>query len=96
MRFSGKPPTAFWSLTPYVDNYLVPNGLDRYSLHEQSNITYADGTMVYGAGDTEGPFEILIQAADVPPPKNWTSNWLPAPAGGGSFSVNCEFSGVFK
>ena len=96
MHFSGKPPTAFWSLTPYVDNYLVPNGLGRYSLHEQSNITYADGTLVYGAGDTGGPFEILIQAADVPPPKNWTSNWLPAPAGGGSFNVNCEFSRIYE
>jgi hypothetical protein len=91
MHFSGKPPTAFWSLTPYADNYLVPNSLDRYSLHEQSNITYPDGTLVYGSGDTDGPFDILIQAADIPPPANWTSNWLPSPAGGGSFNVNCEF-----
>ena len=93
MQFSGKPPTAFWSLTPYADNYLIPNGLNRYSLHEQSNITYPDGSLVYGDGSTtDGPFEILLQAADVAPPENWTSNWLPAPAGGGSFSVNCESS----
>jgi len=97
MRFSGKPPTAFWSLTPYADNYLVPNGLNRYSLHKQSNITYPDGSLVYGGENTtDGPFEILLQAADVAPPANWTSNWLPAPAGGGNFSVNCESSVVFE
>jgi hypothetical protein len=81
MHFSGPPLTAFWSLTVYVDNYLVPNPLNRFSLHEESNITIA----------AEGRFDILIQAADVAPSANWTSNWLPGPASGGSFSVNCEF-----
>ncbi|PMD21277.1 hypothetical protein NA56DRAFT_526367, partial [Hyaloscypha hepaticicola] len=94
MRFSGKPPTAFWSLTPYADNYLIPNGLNRYSLHEQSNITYPDGSLVYGGENTtDRPFEILLQAANVAPPTNWTSNWLPAPAGGGNFSVNLRAYG---
>jgi hypothetical protein len=94
IQFSGKPPAAFWSLTPYADNYLIPNGLNRYSLHEQSNITYPDGSLVYSDDNntTDGPFEILLQAANVAPPANWTSNWLPAPAGGGSFTINCKSS----
>jgi Protein of unknown function (DUF1214) len=66
-------------------------------LHEQSNITYPDGSLVYGGGSTtDGPFEILLQAADVAPPANWSSNWLPAPAGGGNFSVNRELSVIFE
>jgi hypothetical protein len=81
-------------LTPYADNYLIPNGLNRYSLHEQSNIIYPDGSLVYSDDNntTDGPFEILLQAANVAPPANWTSNWLPAPAGGGSFTINCKSS----
>ena len=97
IQFSSKPPTAFWSLTPYAGNYLVPNSLNRYSLHEQSNITYPDGSLVYGGENTtDRPFEMLLQVADVAPPANWTSNWLPAPAGGGNVSINCESSVVFE
>lgn len=81
VHFSGPPLTAFWSLALYVDNYLVPNPLNRFSLHEESNITYA----------ADGSYDILIQVADVAPSASWTSNWLPGPAGGGNFNMNCEF-----
>lgn len=87
--FSGKPPlmaTGFWSLTAYgPDNYLVPNELGRYALGDRSNLTYSDGTPVYAPGSSsrEESFQIIIQAADNPPPSNWTSNWVPGPAGGG-------------
>ncbi|EQK99705.1 hypothetical protein OCS_04585 [Ophiocordyceps sinensis CO18] len=33
----------------------------------------------------------LVQSEAIYPPSNWTSNWLPAPARGGEFSLTCEF-----
>jgi hypothetical protein len=50
-----------------------------------------DGRLVGNSSTGDEPFDILLQAADVQPPANWTSNWLPAPAGGGSISVNRKF-----
>ncbi|KAL1796002.1 hypothetical protein ACET3X_006226 [Alternaria dauci] len=96
MTFSGKPPvTGFWSLTAYDStNYLVPNDLNRYSLGDRSNLTYPDGTHLYADADSDGAFSILIQPADVAPSSNWTNNWLPAPVGGGDFSVNLRWYGV--
>lgn len=90
MTFSGKPPvTGFWSLTAYNStNYLIPNGWDRYSLGDRSNLTYADGMPVYADSSSNGAFSILIQPADKAPGANWTYNWLPAPAGGGAFTMN--------
>lgn len=90
--FSGRPPiknTGFWSLTAYEDNLLIPNPLNRSSLGDRSNLTFPDGQLVYSMGGIatnhgDGEFQILIQPADVAPPVNWTSNWLPAPAGGAS------------
>ncbi|MCJ1387052.1 hypothetical protein MMC17_010181 [Xylographa soralifera] len=95
LTFSEKPPvTGFWSLTAYgVDNYLIPNGLERFSLGDRSNLTYPDGTIVYGNTSSNGNFQILMQPANVSPPANWTSNWLPTPSGGGSFSVNLRWYG---
>ena len=92
MTFSGKPPvTGFWSLTAYNStNYLVPNSLDRYSLGDRSNLTYADGNQVYADLSSNGEFSILIQSAALAPNSNWTDNWLPSPAGGGVFTVNCK------
>jgi hypothetical protein len=92
MTFSGKPPVnGLWSLTAYNStNYLVPNGLDRYSLGDRSNLTYADGTPVYADESSGGAFSVLIQPADRAPSANWTDNWLPAPASGGAFTVNCK------
>ncbi|OQU93874.1 hypothetical protein CLAIMM_00329 [Cladophialophora immunda] len=91
LRFSGKPPLTklgFWSATMYdVDGYLVDNPINRYSLGDRDNLTYADGTPVYGAGSdgaaVDKPFDILVQAER--PPSNWTSNWLPSPAEPGPF-----------
>ncbi|KAK5096993.1 hypothetical protein LTR70_002204 [Exophiala xenobiotica] len=88
--FSGKPPlqdVGFWSLTAYdADNFLIPNDIEVYALGDRSNVTYLDGSRVYDnatGGNRDGVFQILLQPADVAPPANWTSNWLPAPAGGG-------------
>jgi hypothetical protein len=91
---SGKPPVnGFWSLTAYnSSSYLIPNFLGRYSLGDRSSLTYPDGEPVYGNSTRNDPFTILVQPADVTPPANWTNNWLPAPAGGGNFSVNCKFN----
>lgn len=93
LTFSGKPPVkGFWSLTAYnSSSYLVPNPLNRYSLGDRSNLTYDDGQPVYGTNRNDS-FTILIQPADVAPPANWTNNWLPAPAGGGNFTVNCKLT----
>lgn len=96
--FSAKPPliaTGFWSLTGYVGNYLIPNDLKRYAIGDRSNITYADGTSVYrDSNAADGTFQILVQAADNPPPANWTSNWLPGPAGGGNMTALLRFYGA--
>lgn len=94
--FSGKPPIAtegFWSLTLYnSQGYLSANPVDKYSVGDRSNITYPDGELVYSnvTGGANGSFEVLVQPYNVPPPVNWTSNWLPAPANGSEFSITCE------
>ncbi|KAJ5249440.1 DUF1254-domain-containing protein [Penicillium chrysogenum] len=99
-QFPNKPELAefgFWSLTAYnAEQFLVDNPLNRYALSDRSNLTYADGSPVYGGsdGNDEGEneaFEILVQPADLEPPKNWTSNWLPIPKGGGDFSLTLRF-----
>ncbi|KAJ5618929.1 DUF1254-domain-containing protein [Penicillium lagena] len=97
--FASKPPldeTGFWSLTAYdAEQYLVPNPEDRYALNDRGNITYANGSRVYGdagaSSPADGSFQLLVQPADVIPPKNWTANWLPAPQGGGDFYLTLRF-----
>ncbi|KAI4659432.1 uncharacterized protein J4E78_005860 [Alternaria triticimaculans] len=101
--FFGKPPiksTGFWSLTVYgADQYLVPNELGRYVIGDRSTqLKYEDGGLVYGDDGTnptnetpDGRFQVLLQPADIPPPDNWTSNWLPAPAGGGKLLYSVRF-----
>ena len=77
--FSSKPPVnGFWSLTAYgPDQYLIPNPLNRASVGDRSNLTYPDGKLVYGGeGDEGGAFQILIQAADVTLPGNWTNKFV--------------------
>ena len=94
--FSRKPPVkGFWSLTAYgEDGFLVPNPFNIYSLGDRSNLTYPDGTRVYGNASTaavDGTFQLLMQPADRVPPANWTANWLPVPSGGGSFQINLRY-----
>ncbi|KAF2021154.1 DUF1254-domain-containing protein [Aaosphaeria arxii CBS 175.79] len=95
--FSRKPEInkgGFWSLTVYNgEQYLVKNDLNRYALGDRSNLTFPDGTS-YNEEDVDGPFNIIIQANDVPPPSNWTSNWLPAPDGGGEVKITLRFYGA--
>jgi len=76
--FSGRPPVAndgFWSLTLYdADGYLVENSLERYAVGDRSDITFPDGSSVYGDDSArDGVFQILVQAASVEPPRNWTN-----------------------
>ena len=97
--FSGKPPLqdgGFWSLTAYEDDYLIPNSRDVYALGDRSNLTYSNGAPVYGgnASNTDGTFQILIQPANVAPPANWTSNWLPGPPNGGNYSAILRWFGA--
>ncbi|QMW43200.1 hypothetical protein G4B11_006570 [Aspergillus flavus] len=95
--FNRKPALAengFWSLTLYnADKFLIKNSLNRSSLGDRSNLTYADGIPVYGDDHRDGPFQLLIQPADIEPPANWTSNWLPGPSGGGQIDINLRFYG---
>ncbi|KAH6985374.1 hypothetical protein EDB80DRAFT_782767 [Ilyonectria destructans] len=95
MTFSAKPKLkthGFWSLTIYDANaYLIPNDLNRYTLGDRSNFTLMDGTI--SSDGEDGPFQILIQPSNVPPPANWTSNWLPAPTDGNGFQMNLRFYG---
>ena len=94
--FSSKPPIAsdgFWSLTLYdSQGYVSANPLNKYSVGDRSNITYPDGELVYGNGTraADRGFQVLIQPYDVPPPVNWTNNWLPAPANGSEFSITSK------
>jgi hypothetical protein len=75
--FSSKPPlgpTGFWSLTIYnASGKLIPNPLNVYALGDRSNITYPDGSLVYGkeSNGSDQSFQILVQSAT--PPANWTS-----------------------
>ncbi|KAF7324955.1 DUF1254-domain-containing protein [Mycena kentingensis (nom. inval.)] len=88
VEFSGKPPVnAFWSLTMYnEDGSLVDSGdalpEDRYSVNDRGNLTYPDGTLVYGDGadeEKDGTFYVLLQSTDVAIAPEWESNWLPSP-----------------
>lgn len=76
--FSTKPPlgtTGFWSLTMYnTEGFLVANPLNVYAIGDRSNLTYPDGSPVYGteSSTSDGSFQVLIQSAANPPPANWT------------------------
>ncbi|KAG8162751.1 hypothetical protein KVR01_007229 [Diaporthe batatas] len=95
VTFPAKPTLAdlgFWSLTVYdARGYLVPSDINVYALGDRSNLTMADGTKYADGGD--GPFQVLIQPSDVVPPANWTTNWVPSPAGGAAFLMNLRFYG---
>ncbi|KAL1848123.1 hypothetical protein Daus18300_013723 [Diaporthe australafricana] len=95
VNFTSKPtlaPLGFWSLTVYdAEGYLIPSDIDVYALGDRSNLTMLDGNKYADGGD--GPFQILIQSSDVVPPGNWTTNWIPSPAGGGAFLMNLRFYG---
>lgn len=95
MTFPSKPPLetfGFWSLTVYdAEGYLIPSAVDVYALGDRSNLTMTDGSKY--ADGVDGPFQVLIQPSDVVPPDNWTTNWIPSPAGGGSFLMNLRFYG---
>jgi hypothetical protein len=84
--FSSKPPilsTCFWSLTLYLPNHhFFANPLEWYSLGDRSNLTYPDGSLVYGgpkSSTTDESFQILVQSTATPPPANWTSKYVPPP-----------------
>lgn len=65
---------GFWSLTAYnTEQALVSNPLNRYALGDRSNLTYVDGSPVYGSGSKNESFQVLVQPANVQPPKKWTT-----------------------
>lgn len=84
--FSGKPKLdtpGFWSVTVYgQDQYLIPNPIGRASVGDRTYTIKYQGRneSVYGPNTTatsDGPFQILVQPANLVPPANWTGNWLP-------------------
>jgi hypothetical protein len=100
---------GFWSLTAYgADDYFIDSPSGVYALGDRSNLTYPSGVPVYdpetsvrnatsnqpNATQRDGPFQILLQAADIPPPANWTNNWLPGPVGGGDLSALLRWYGA--
>ena len=94
----GTPPLmsdGFWSLTLYnEEGYLISNPLNIYALGDRSNLTYADGSLVYGSNsklDPRSPFQILVQSSDASSPLNWSENWLPGPTGGGPVQLTLRF-----
>ncbi|KAJ6484031.1 hypothetical protein C8R45DRAFT_904234 [Mycena sanguinolenta] len=98
VEFFGKPQVnGFWSLTMYDgDGFLVPNSIDRYSLNDRGNMTYPDGTLVYGGAspsDSTEPFYMLLQTTDIQASAEWESNWLPTPTDGGKFRFNLRWYG---
>ncbi|KAJ7631867.1 hypothetical protein DFH06DRAFT_1140233 [Mycena polygramma] len=99
LEFAGGKPqvVGFWSLTMYDGaGFLVPNSLNRFSLNNRGNMTYPDGTLVYGGSspaDSKEPFYMLLQSTDTPASAEWESNWLPTPADGGQFSFYLRWYG---
>ncbi|KAI8278168.1 hypothetical protein K4K60_006499 [Colletotrichum sp. SAR11_57] len=85
ITFFGKPGVTspgFWNIGSYDALLrLVPNGISRYSIGSKtSTLQYLEGGQVYGptaAGGQDETFQVLLQSADIPPPANWTGNWLP-------------------
>jgi len=54
--------------------FLIANPTNVYAVGDRSNLTYPDGSLVYGTeGSTsDRSFQVLIQSAANPPPANWT------------------------
>ena len=77
VTFHGKPQvTGFWSLTVYTaTGRLVPNPLNRYALGDRSNITYSNGSYVYGShgspAHSTAPFSFYLQTQDITPPEKY-------------------------
>ncbi|RDW63424.1 hypothetical protein BP6252_10969 [Coleophoma cylindrospora] len=99
-EFQSKPPvtaSGFWSLTLYnSEKFLVANPEDKYSVGDRSNVTYSNGQPVYGSNSsntTDGTFQVLVQSFVVPPPANWSNNWLPAPSDNSNFSITLRLYG---
>ena len=79
VTFHGKPQvTGFWSLTVYTaTGRLVPNRPNRYALGDRSNITYSNGSYVYGShgspAHSTAPFSLYLQSQDISPPEKYCS-----------------------
>lgn len=79
ITFHGKPQVdGFWSLTVYTATArLVDNSLNRYALGDRSNITYTNGSSVYGSQGTPpqstAPFSLYLQTQDITPPEEYYS-----------------------
>jgi hypothetical protein len=71
--FSSKPlvrSSGYWSLSIYdEDQWFVPNERGQYARGDRSPLRYPDGTLLSERED--GPFQILMQPADITPPDKW-------------------------
>jgi len=89
-------PTGVYALGDR-SNLTYPSG-DRVYDHksgERLNTTnQTNAATTTARPDRDRPFQILLQAADIPPPANWTSNWLPGPVGGGDMSALLRWYGA--
>jgi len=86
--FSDIPPVnadGFWSLTVYnEDHALVSDPLNRYNIGTRDKLTFVDGTHAHPVSPNchttaKKPFQLLLQAADEPPPANWSSKYVNPP-----------------
>ncbi|KAF8188128.1 hypothetical protein K438DRAFT_1722563 [Mycena galopus ATCC 62051] len=98
VQFFGKPQVnGFWSFTMYDgEGFLVPNSINRYSLNDRGNMTYPDGTLVYGGNspsDSAESFYMLLQSTDLTVSAEWESNWLPTPADAQQFQFFLRWYG---
>lgn len=69
-------------------NATAARGLDGRAL----NLVERQTTGGSNATADSRQFQVLLQPADVKPPSNWTSNWLPGPKSGGEVLFLCKLS----
>lgn len=62
-----------------------------FSPHTTSDHEVVISFVLTGLPEYDTPFQVLIQPSDVVPPNNCTTNWIPSPAGGGSFLMDLRF-----
>lgn len=75
----------------YSDGSLVYPGANATGMSMGSGAGGMAGVSAGNGGNATREFQVLLQPSDVSPPANWTSNWLPAPAGGGELLFLCKW-----
>ena len=96
ITYSSKPPltsSGSWNVAVYDGKKnIIANPINRYNIGSYtSDLKYTSGGDVNDSDADDyrdGEFRILLQLGDVPPPANWTGNWLPVTE---SFTLACTF-----